>query len=63
MLTLSVLQVVLTLGLSPGPGAVLAYDGYSACPKTYRSVRHRAQLPCDFQQQSWCTVPGSAYPW
>ncbi|XP_034249329.1 protein spaetzle 4 isoform X2 [Thrips palmi] len=40
-----------------------AYDGYSACPKQYRSFRHHVQLPCNFHEQSWCTVPGSAYPW
>lgn len=40
-----------------------AYDGYSACPKQYRSFRHHVQLPCNFNEQSWCTVPGSAYPW
>ncbi|XP_046989907.1 protein spaetzle 4-like isoform X2 [Schistocerca americana] len=39
-----------------------AYDGYSSCAKPYRTSKSH-EPPCDFQKQSWCTVPGSAYPW
>ncbi|XP_022174706.1 protein spaetzle 4 isoform X1 [Myzus persicae] len=40
------------------------YDGYSTCTKPYRNARAKfPDLPCDFNTQSWCMVPGSTYPW
>lgn len=36
------------------------FDAYSSC---YRTSRKRQELPCDFGSQTWCTIPGSAYPW
>ncbi|XP_078033223.1 spaetzle domain-containing protein 4 [Augochlora pura] len=49
---------------SGGP-STFGYDASSACSKPYsRSGRARfTNLPCDFRQQNWCTVAGSAYPW
>lgn len=39
------------------------FDGYTSCSRPYRSAKAHAELPCDFRLQSWCTIPGSAYPW
>lgn len=40
------------------------YDGYGTCTKPYRNARTKfPDLPCDFNTQSWCMVPGSTYPW
>ncbi|VVC33111.1 Hypothetical protein CINCED_3A023628 [Cinara cedri] len=40
------------------------YDGYSTCTKPYRNAKAKfPDLPCDFNSQSWCMVPGSTYPW
>ncbi|PNF25081.1 hypothetical protein B7P43_G01974 [Cryptotermes secundus] len=39
------------------------YDGYTSCSRPYRMSKAQAALPCDFQLQTWCTIPGSAYPW
>lgn len=42
---------------------VYGYDGYTTCSRSYRSSKAYPEPPCDFQLQSWCTIPGSAYPW
>ncbi|XP_015599372.1 protein spaetzle 4 isoform X2 [Cephus cinctus] len=61
------LAIALRLVRSQGGGgpSSFGYDASSACSKPYsRAARARFQsLPCDFRQQNWCTVAGSAYPW
>lgn len=56
---------------------VWAFDGHSTCARPFRGRadegggwgggwtpgRPPPRPPCDFNKQSWCTVPGSAYPW
>ncbi|XP_014254099.1 protein spaetzle 4 isoform X1 [Cimex lectularius] len=41
---------------------VLGYDGYTTCTKPFRGGK-RLDVPCDFTTQTWCTIPGSYYPW
>ncbi|CAH2044297.1 unnamed protein product, partial [Iphiclides podalirius] len=42
-----------------------AYDYSSACARPYRADRARPlpAAPCDLSKQSYCTTPGSGYPW
>ncbi|KAF6207799.1 hypothetical protein GE061_016247 [Apolygus lucorum] len=42
--------------------SVLGYDGYTSCTKPFRGGK-RLDVPCDFTTQTWCTIPGSYYPW
>nr|CAD7203395.1 unnamed protein product [Timema douglasi] len=42
---------------------VSGYDSYTSCSRPLRTSKSRASPPCDFRFQSWCTIPGSAYPW
>ncbi|XP_021920622.1 protein spaetzle 4 isoform X2 [Zootermopsis nevadensis] len=42
---------------------VYGYDGYTSCSRPYRMSKAFPEPPCDFRLQSWCTIPGSAYPW
>ncbi|XP_043579329.1 protein spaetzle 4 isoform X2 [Bombus pyrosoma] len=62
-----VLQVIIyqLVRCQGGGPSTFGYDASSACSKPYSRVgRSRFEnLPCDFQQQSWCTVAGSGYPW
>lgn len=54
------LQLVVSLTAAPSSG----YDaGYTTCSKPYRSSKSRSEIPCNFRNQNWCTIPGSAYPW
>ncbi|XP_031764668.1 protein spaetzle 4 [Galleria mellonella] len=40
------------------------YDYASACARPYRASRARAPAaPCDLSKQSFCTTPGTNYPW
>ncbi|CAH1407533.1 unnamed protein product, partial [Nezara viridula] len=43
--------------------SILGYDGYTTCTKPFRGGKSRLDVPCDFNTQNWCTVPGSYYPW
>ncbi|CAG4942884.1 unnamed protein product [Parnassius apollo] len=42
-----------------------AYDYSSSCTRPYRANRARPLpvAPCDLSKQTYCTTPGSAYPW
>ncbi|XP_065204897.1 protein spaetzle 4 [Planococcus citri] len=42
---------------------VRSYDGYTTCSKPFRNSRSWSDLPCDFKNENWCVLPGSAYPW
>ncbi|XP_054268690.1 protein spaetzle 4-like [Macrosteles quadrilineatus] len=60
--TLPPLPLLLVLSLTAGPGS--GYDsGYTTCSKPFRSSKSRSEIPCDFRNQNWCTIPGTAYPW
>ncbi|XP_046686849.1 LOW QUALITY PROTEIN: protein spaetzle 4-like [Homalodisca vitripennis] len=53
---------LLVFGLSGVPSR--GYDaGYTTCSKPFRSSKSRSEIPCDFRTQTWCTIPGTAYPW
>ncbi|BES87847.1 Hypothetical protein NTJ_00653 [Nesidiocoris tenuis] len=41
---------------------VLGYDGYTSCTRPFRGGK-KLDVPCDFNKQNWCTIPGSYYPW
>ncbi|XP_026677040.1 protein spaetzle 4-like isoform X1 [Diaphorina citri] len=41
---------------------VICYDGYNSCSKAFRQSR-KIDIPCDLRTQTYCTIPGSAYPW
>ncbi|KAL1122147.1 hypothetical protein AAG570_003552, partial [Ranatra chinensis] len=43
--------------------SVEGYDGYTTCSKPLRAAKTSAEFPCDFSTQTWCTIPGSYYPW
>ncbi|KAL0822087.1 hypothetical protein ABMA28_005452 [Loxostege sticticalis] len=43
-----------------------AYDFASACTRPFRSTRaqaHAPDAPCDLTKHTYCTTPGSSYPW
>ncbi|XP_032518908.2 protein spaetzle 4 isoform X1 [Danaus plexippus] len=41
-----------------------SYDYASSCTRPHRTRRARLpEVPCDLTQQSYCTTPGSNYPW
>ncbi|KAJ2940349.1 hypothetical protein O0L34_g23 [Tuta absoluta] len=46
-------------------GQSAGFDYASACARPYRSGRARAApaAPCDLSRHSYCTTPGSSYPW
>ena len=60
------LSTILTLAESYGQGgpSTFGYDGGSACTKPIsRTARIRAELPCDFEKDNWCSIAGNSYPW
>ncbi|KAK7603113.1 hypothetical protein V9T40_003112 [Parthenolecanium corni] len=42
---------------------VRCYDEYTSCSKPFRTSKSLSDLPCDFQNENWCVLPGNSYPW